>query len=39
LEDVKGKRVTMGFAAPAIEFDEYAPEAQEVVDSVEWGGS
>jgi hypothetical protein len=39
LEDVKGERVTMGFAAPATEFDEYAPEAQEVVDSVEWGGS
>jgi hypothetical protein len=39
LEDVNGKTVTMGFASPiANEFDEYAPEAQKVLDSVEWRG-
>jgi hypothetical protein len=39
LEDVKGKTVTMGFTIPATEFDEQAPEAQKVIDSVEWRGS
>jgi hypothetical protein len=39
LEDVKGKTVTMGFTIPATEFDEQAPEAQKVIDSVEWTGS
>ena len=39
LENVKGKTVTMGFTIPATEFDEQAPEAQKVIDSVEWTGS
>src|SRR5918998_312361 len=39
LEDVKGKTVTMGFTIPATKFDEQAPEAQKVIDSVEWTGS
>src|SRR5918998_4789223 len=39
LEDVKGKTVTMGFTIPATEFDEQAPEAQKVLDTVEWTGS
>ena len=39
LEDVKGETVTIGFASPATEFDEFAPEAQKVIDTVEWGGS
>ncbi len=39
LEDVKGKTVTMGFTIPATEFDEQAPKAQKVIDSVEWTGS
>jgi hypothetical protein len=39
LEDVKGKTVTMGFTIPATGFDEHAPEAQEVLDSVEWRDS
>ena len=39
LEDVKGKTVTMGFTIPATGFDEQAPEAQKVIDSVEWTGS
>jgi hypothetical protein len=38
-EDVKGETVTIGFASPATEFDEFAPEAQMVIDTVEWGGS
>ena len=39
LEDVKGKTVTIGFVSPASEFGEFAPEAQKVLDSVEWRGS
>jgi hypothetical protein len=39
LEDVKGETVTMGFASRASEFDEFAPKAQKVVDSVKWIGS
>jgi hypothetical protein len=39
LEDVKGKTVTMGFTIPATGFDEQAPEAHKVIDSVEWTGS
>jgi hypothetical protein len=39
LEDVKGETVTLGFSSPATEFDEFAPEAQKVVDSVKWIGS
>jgi hypothetical protein len=40
LEDVKGQTVTMGFGIyPASNFDEFAPEAQKVVDSVKWRGS
>src|SRR5918998_1602689 len=36
LEDVKGETVTLGFVSPATEFDEFAPEAQKVIDTVEW---
>ena len=39
LEDVKGETVTLGFVSPATEFDEFAPEAQKVIDTVEWGDS
>ena len=39
LEDVKGETVTLGFSSPATEFDEFAPEAQKVVESVKWSGS
>jgi hypothetical protein len=39
LEDVKGETVVMGFASPAKEFDEHAPEAQKVIHSVEWRSS
>jgi hypothetical protein len=39
LEDVKGETVTIGFASPITEFEEFAPEAQKVIDTVEWRGS
>jgi hypothetical protein len=38
LEDVKGETVIIGLVSPATEFDEFAPEAQKVIDTVEWGG-
>src|SRR5918997_2276790 len=39
LEDVKGETVTLGFRSPATEFDEFAPEAQKVIETVKWTGS
>src|SRR5215204_1624228 len=39
LEDVKGDTVVIWYAAPLDVFDEFAPEAQKVVDSVKWSGS
>jgi len=39
LEDVEGESVTIGFVSPASEFGELAPEAQKVLESVEWRGS
>ncbi len=39
LKGVEGETVTMYFGSPKAEFDEFAPEAQKVVDSVKWGGS
>jgi hypothetical protein len=39
LEDVEGETVTIGFVSPASEFEEFAREAQKVLDSVEWRGS
>jgi len=39
LEDVKGDTVVIWYAAPRDVFDEFAPEAQKVVDSVKWSGS
>ena len=39
LEDVGGETVTIGFSSPATDFDEFAPKAQQVIDSVEWRGS
>jgi hypothetical protein len=37
--DVQGETVTISITSPATEFDEFVPEAQKVVDSVEWRGS
>ena len=39
LEDVEGETVTIGFVSPASEFGEFSPEAQKVLESVEWTGS
>ena len=39
LEDVKGETVTIDYSGLATDFDEVAPEAQKVVESVKWGGS
>jgi hypothetical protein len=39
LEDVGGETVTIGFFSPTSEFEEFAPEAQKVLDSVKWTGS
>ncbi len=39
LEDLEGETVTIGFASPASEFGELAPEAQKVLESVAWRGS
>jgi len=36
---VKGATVVIWYAAPLDVFDEFAPEAQKVVDSVKWSGS
>jgi len=33
---MKGETVALGFARRATEFDEYAPEAQKVIDTVRW---
>jgi hypothetical protein len=38
LEDVRGETVTTGFAIRAAEFDDHAPEAQKVIDTVRWKG-
>jgi hypothetical protein len=38
LEDVGGETVITGFAIRADGFDEHAPEAQKVIDTVEWRG-
>jgi hypothetical protein len=39
LEGVEGETVNVYFGSPKAEFDEFAPEAQKVVDSVKWSGS
>jgi hypothetical protein len=39
LEDAKGQEVIIDFSSPAAKFDEYWPEAEQVVQSVKWKGS
>jgi hypothetical protein len=36
LEDVRGELVTIVFASKASKFDKVWPEAQKVIDSVQW---
>lgn len=37
LQDVRGERVVIVVSAPADAFDEFSPEAREVLESVRWG--
>jgi hypothetical protein len=39
LDDVKGQTVIIDFGSPAAKFDEYWPQAEKVVQSVQWKGS
>ena len=39
LEDVKGETVTIGAVSSDTEFEEFLPEAQKVLDTVEWKGT
>ena len=39
LEDVEGSTVVIDINASPSEFDEFVPEAEKVLDTVEWGGS
>jgi hypothetical protein len=36
---VEGETVTIGIGSKAREFDEFAPEAQKVLETVKWSGS
>ena len=38
LEDVGGERVTIAVEARALDFEEFLPKAQKVLDTVEWKG-
>jgi hypothetical protein len=38
LEDVRGETVTIAFGGPAVDFEEFLPEAQKMLDTVEWKG-
>jgi len=39
LEDVKGETVTIDFESLRPDFDEFAPKAEKVLDTVEWTSS
>ncbi len=39
LEEVKGETVTIDFESLKPDFDEFAPKAEKVLDTVEWRGS
>jgi hypothetical protein len=36
---LSGLTVALGYASRSTHFDEFAPEAQKVIDTVKWGGS
>ena len=38
-DELSGSTVAMGYASRSTNFDEFAPEAQKVIDTVKWGGS
>ena len=37
--ELSGETVALGYASRSTNFDEFAPEAQKVIDTIEWGGS
>ena len=39
LEDVGSERVTIAVETPAVDFEEFLPKAQKVLDTVEWKGA
>jgi hypothetical protein len=39
LDDVEGETVTIIVGGPAVEFEEFLPEAQKVLDTIEWKGA
>jgi hypothetical protein len=39
LDNVKGETVVIVFSSPPEKFNEFAPEAEKLLKSVEWGGS
>jgi hypothetical protein len=39
LKDVAGETVTIIFGGPAVDFEEFLPEVQKVLDTVEWEGA
>ncbi len=39
LEDVRGETMIIVFSSLPEKFDEFAPEAKKVLESVRWGGS
>jgi hypothetical protein len=39
LDNVEGQTVTIFFGGPAVEFEESLPQAQEVLETVDWEGA
>ena len=39
LENVEGQTVAIDFGSPAAEFDEFLPDAEKVLKTVEWNGT
>ncbi len=39
LDDVEGETINIIFGGPAVEFEEFLPEAQKVLETVTWEGT
>jgi len=37
--ELSGETVALGYVSRSTNFDEFAPEAQKVIDTIEWGDS
>jgi hypothetical protein len=37
--ELSGQTVALGYASPSTYFEGFAPEAQKVIDTIEWGES